>query len=63
MPEKWTGEIVGDMHVNRITSQQLAEKLGWTKSYLSRVLTGQRKPKGAKEKIAQALDELLKEGE
>ena len=61
MPEKWTGEIVGLMHVNRISQQALAEKIGWHVKYLSAVLNGHRKPSGAERMVRTALDEILSE--
>lgn len=63
MPEKWTGTVIGKMHVNCITYDELAEKLGFTKSYISMILNGARHPAGAKEKFNTALDELIKEKE
>lgn len=61
MPEKWTGSVVGKMHVNCITYDELAEKLGYTKAYISMILNGSRHPANAKEKINAALDELIRE--
>lgn len=63
MIENWTGEIVGIMHVNKIKHEQLADKIGWHVKYLSAVLNGKRHPKGAEEKIRNALLEILKEGD
>lgn len=63
MPEKWTGDIVGKMHVNCITYDELGEKLGFTKSYVSMILNGSRHPAGAKMKFKNALNELIKEKE
>ena len=60
MLENWTGEIVGIMHINRITHQQLAKKLGWHSKYLSAVLNGKRNPKDAEAKIRKALSEILR---
>lgn len=28
LPEKWTGQLVGKMHCNRVTYDELAEELG-----------------------------------
>lgn len=61
MPEKWTGDLVGKMHVNRVSYEELAKKLGFTKPYISMVLNGSRKPPNAKEKFNAALDEILEE--
>ena len=63
MPEKWTGEIVGKMHVYGISANDLAEKIGIHPKYLSKVLNGQRNPKDAKSYCRKAIDELIKEKE
>lgn len=60
MPDKWTGEVVGKMHCNKITYDALADKLGYTKAYVSMVLNGARQPKGAEEKFRAAVDDLAK---
>ena len=60
MPEKWTGDVIGIMHINRISFQQLADKLGWHVKYLSAVMNGKRSPAGAEEKVKNALAEILR---
>lgn len=61
MPEKWTGEVVGIMHVNRISFQTLADRIGWNVKYLSAVMNGHRKPAGAERMVKDALCEILAE--
>ncbi len=61
MPEKWTGEVIAIMHVNRITYDVLAKKLGVTKGYISQILNGYRNPSGAENRFRAAVDELVKE--
>lgn len=61
MPEKWTGEIVGRMHVDGFSMLQLAETLGWHPKYLSAVMHGHRSPAGAEQKVREALKKM--EGE
>ena len=61
MPEKWTGEVVGLMHVNRISYQLLADKIGWHVKYLSAVMNGHRKPADAEQMVKSALYEILSE--
>ena len=61
MPEEWTGQVVGIMHNNRISYQQLADKLNWHVKYLSAVMNGKRTPAYAEEKVRNALAELLAE--
>lgn len=71
MPEKWTGNLIGKMHNNRITYDDLAKEMGVTKAYISMILNGARKPEGIRAKMESAVqsiiqqkksvDELLKE--
>jgi hypothetical protein len=61
MPEKWTGEVVGALHVHNRTCLDLAKKMGVNDKYLSSILNGHRSPAGAEQKIKAALAELLKE--
>ena len=59
MPAQWTGEIIGQMHLHRITKKTLAAQLGCTPEYVSMVLNGKREPPGAEERFRRALDELI----
>jgi hypothetical protein len=59
MPKKWTGDLVGLMHIHRITLQMLAAELGVTDRYVSMVLNGHREPAGAKERFKSALNRLI----
>lgn len=61
MIPKWTGHLVGRMHNNGITNIDLANKLGYTKDYISMVLNGKKTPKGARERFEAAVDEIIKE--
>lgn len=61
MPEKWTGALIGRMHCERITYEDLAKKLGLTKSYISMVLNGTRKTKGIQERFENAVEEIIAE--
>ena len=55
MPEKWTAEIVGAMHLNKISRKQLAAQLGVTPEYVSMILHGHRAPAGAEQRFREAL--------
>ena len=59
MPAQWTGAIVGEMHLNGITGKMLAAALDWNPKYLSQVLNGRVNPKGAEEKLRNALESLI----
>lgn len=59
MPEKWTGDLVGKMHNERVSCIELAEELNMTKAYVSMVLNGKRTPPGAKERFEAAFEAIL----
>lgn len=59
MPAQWTGDILSKMHINRITSKQLADAVGWNRKYLSAVLNGHKEPKMAEKKLNDALDRII----
>ena len=60
MPEKWTGRLVGKMHNEKVTYEELGKELGWTKAYVSMILNGNRKPDGIREKMENAVDAIIK---
>lgn len=60
MPEKWTGRLIGEMHNNKVTYKELAAELGVTKSYISMILNGARKPSGVRERMETAVSEIVK---
>ncbi len=59
MPAQWTAEIVGEMHLNGIRKQQLAQELGVTTGYVSMLLNGHRSPKNAEAQCRAALARLI----
>lgn len=59
MAEKWTGRLVGRMHNERVTYQDLASELSVTKSYISMILHGARKPKGIEKRMEEAFAAVL----
>lgn len=63
MSAQWTGDVVGKMHLNRISQKELADKLSVTRDYVCMVLNGRRTPSGAQERFCKALEELIKEKE
>lgn len=60
MPEKWTGRLIGRMHNERITYQDLAAELGVTKAYISMILNGRRSPDGIRNRMEGAIDHLVR---
>ena len=61
MPEKWTGDIVALLHLNKITKSELAAKLDCTPEWVSMILNGKRTPEGAEQKFRAAVKALVKE--
>ena len=59
MPEKWTGKLIGKMHNERVTYDELAAEMGVTKSYISMILHGARKPDGIRERMEGALSAII----
>lgn len=60
MPEEWTGELIGKMHNANVTYDDLANELGCGKAYISMLLNGKRNPKGAKERLCSAFEQVIK---
>ena len=55
MPEVWTGNLIGHMHNNHITYDDLAEEMGICKPYISMILNGRRSPPGIRERMENAV--------
>lgn len=60
MPEKWTGRLVGKMHNERITYEELAKEMGVKKPYVSMLLNGRRKPDGIQKRMEDAVDAIIR---
>lgn len=59
MPETWTGNLIGKMHNKDITYDELAEELGVTKSYVSMILNGKRKPPEIRKRMEGAVNSII----
>lgn len=42
MKSEWTGKIVGEMHVNEISQQMLADETGYSRPYINQLLNSRR---------------------
>lgn len=62
MIAQWTADIVGQMHLHRITVKRLAEEAGYNEKYLSGVLNGHYDTKVAEGKLRSALNRLISGG-
>lgn len=56
--EKWTGRLVGKMHNEEITYEELGEELGIGKAYVGMILNGTRKPDGIRDRMEKAVDAI-----
>ena len=59
MPEKWTGRLIGKMHNERVTYDELAAEMGVTKAYVSMLLNSVRKPDGIQGRMEDAFTAVL----
>ena len=59
MPEKWTGNLIGKMHNEKITYEDIASELGVTKSYVSMILNGSRKPDNIRNRMESAVNAVI----
>ena len=61
MLAQWIGDLVGQMHNNKISKTQLAEHMGVSREYVSMVLNGHRDPAGAKDRFTAALNGIIEQ--
>lgn len=59
MLAQWIGEVVGQMHRNKISKSQLAEHMGVSREYVSMILNGHRYPEGAETRFRSAIAEIV----
>ena len=59
MPAQWTGKIVGELHNNKLTLKELAKEVNWNDKYLSQVINSENPPKGAEQKLTDAMNRLI----
>ena len=57
--QNWISQVVGKMHVNKITQIEVAKKMGVCNDYVSMILTGKKSPKDAEQRINDAIDAIL----
>jgi predicted transcriptional regulator len=57
--EEWTGEVAKQMHIYNISGEDLAREMGCTRSYVCRILTGSRDPRGGRERVEAALERCM----
>lgn len=61
MLERWTGKIVGEMHIHKISTAELAEKMGVSRQYVHMILNMDRTPADGRERMEAALAALIEE--
>ena len=61
MNSTWSADIVGRLHMLKVSKRKLAELTGYSAGYISMILNGKRDTKKARETIETALCSLEKE--
>ena len=59
MPETWTGNLIGKMHNKDVTYDELAQEMGVTKSYVSMILNGHRRPPDIRNRMEVAFNSII----
>ena len=59
MPETWTGNLIGKMHNKDVTYDELSEEMGVTKSYVSMILNGHRRPPDIRNRMEVAFNSII----
>lgn len=59
MPAQWTGDLIGKMHIAKITVKELSAEMGKNPKYVSQVLNGHYAPKKSEQEFNAALERLI----
>ena len=59
----WTGELIGKMHVQCVTQDDLAKELDVSKAYISMLLNGRKASKHAEQKLNDAFRAIIERRE
>lgn len=59
MRESWTGDLIGRMHNNEITSKELAKASHLSTAYVCMILNGKRNPPDARERLESAFEQIV----
>lgn len=63
MVPTWCGEVASVQRIYKISTKELADRVGIVRPYLSEILCGRRKPRGAEFRVKAALAEIVAERE
>lgn len=55
----WTADVVGLLHLHRISQKELATKLGVTPTYVNMILNGKKTPAGAESRFRTAIWQIV----
>lgn len=58
-PPEWSANIVGLMHLNKISVSKLADHIGWRREYVSRLLNGSEERNNAKDILLKGIKEIV----
>jgi len=57
--EKWIADVVGAMHINKITNRDVAAKMNVTPGYVSMLLNEKKVTKTAENDIRKAIEAII----
>ena len=60
MREEWTGDLIGRMHNAEVSMTELAQEMNVKKPYVSMILNGHRSPKGGRERLEAAFNNIIR---
>ncbi len=61
--EGWICDVVGRMHIHNVKQGEIAAHMGVRREHVNKILAGRLAPKGARERIVAALDEIIQQRE
>lgn len=59
MSERWTGEIIASLHINKIKQRELAKEMDLTEEYISMLLCGKKSSIGMEERMKAAIESIV----
>lgn len=59
MSDRWTGEIIASLHINKIKQKELAKEMDLTEEYISMLLCGKKSSVGMEERMKSAIESIV----
>jgi plasmid maintenance system antidote protein VapI len=59
MPDKWTGQVLGKMHINGIRAGDVAQEMGVSRPRVSQILNGENVQVETRQRLESAVDAII----